>query len=56
MPIRVEAVAPHVAMVVIDHPARRNALGEREFRELAATWPRLAADPTGSWSAKGGPI
>jgi len=44
MPIRVEAPEPHVAMVVIDHPARRNALGEREFRELAATWPRLAAD------------
>jgi enoyl-CoA hydratase/carnithine racemase len=44
MPVTIEQIAPHVALVSIDNPARRNALGEREFRDLAATWPLLAAD------------
>jgi enoyl-CoA hydratase len=44
--IRLEAVAPGVVRLVIDHPARRNALTEAMFRQLADCWPALQADPT----------
>jgi enoyl-CoA hydratase/carnithine racemase len=44
VPVLVDLAAPRVARVTVDHVARRNALGEREFRDLAALWPRLAAD------------
>lgn len=46
MPVTLGRLAAHVAVVSIDNPARRNALGEREFRDLAAAWPLLAADAT----------
>lgn len=46
MPVLVDLAAPRVARVTVDRVARRNALGEREFRDLAALWPRLAEDRT----------
>jgi len=43
--IRLEAVVAGVVRLVIDHPERRNALTEAMFRQLAALWPALQADP-----------
>ncbi|HYF58123.1 MAG TPA: enoyl-CoA hydratase/isomerase family protein [Burkholderiaceae bacterium] len=45
MPVRVERPEPRVAVVVVDNPTRRNALGEPEFRGLAAAWAALEREP-----------
>jgi len=44
MSIECEYPIPFVAKVTINNPARRNALGEAEFRALAKLWPTLNAD------------
>lgn len=41
MPIAVSIDAEQIATVTLRNPARRNALDEEMFRELAALWPRL---------------
>lgn len=44
MSIDISRAQPHVAVVTIDNPAQRNALGPQEFRGLADAWQSLAAD------------
>lgn len=44
MPILRERVGDHVVVVTIENPARRNALGEAEFRGLVLAWDELARD------------
>jgi len=41
MEIRVEAHGPHVAVVTIDNPPRRNAMTRRMMADLAAQWDAL---------------
>ncbi|MFC0527289.1 enoyl-CoA hydratase/isomerase family protein [Phytohabitans kaempferiae] len=42
--IRVETPRPHVALVTLDKPARRNALDLPGFRALSRAWRDVAAD------------
>ena len=44
MTIRHDVIAPGIVRLIIDNPARRNALDEAMFRQLAALWPALDAD------------
>jgi enoyl-CoA hydratase len=44
MPVDRSIVAPHVLLVTLDRPERRNALDLAHFRELAAAWRLLAED------------
>ena len=44
MPITVEPREGGVKIVTIDHPAKRNALDESMYRQLARLWPELATD------------
>lgn len=41
MTITIEALDGGIALVTLRNPARRNALDENMFRDLAAIWPRL---------------
>ena len=44
MPILYTQPEPGIALVTVSNPARRNALGPREFEALAQGWDRLAND------------
>lgn len=44
MPILHTQPEPGIALVTVSNPQRRNALGPREFEELAQGWDRLAND------------
>lgn len=44
MPILQTQPEPGIALVTVSNPARRNALGPREFEALAQGWDRLAND------------
>lgn len=46
MPIDLTRPEPGVALVTIDNPLRRNALGPAEFHGLAQAWSRLELDPS----------
>jgi enoyl-CoA hydratase/carnithine racemase len=45
MPLNVIDHDGGIRMIVIDNPAKRNALDERMYRQLAALWKELAQDP-----------
>jgi len=44
MPIIHTRPEPGIALITVSNPQRRNALGPREFEELALGWDRLAND------------
>jgi len=45
MEIRVESHGPHIAVVTIDNPARRNAMTRAMLADLAGRWDELARGP-----------
>jgi enoyl-CoA hydratase len=45
MEIRVEEHGPHIAIVTIDHPTRRNAMSREMMAELARIWDSLEGGP-----------
>ncbi|MEX0664115.1 MAG: enoyl-CoA hydratase-related protein [Acidimicrobiia bacterium] len=50
MPIHYETVDPHVVLITIDRPHRKNALDFEHFGDLALAWRRFAEDDD-SWVA-----
>lgn len=46
MPIHVTEPAPHVTLVTIDNPARRNAMSRAMLADLAVLWDRLESSST----------
>ena len=46
MSVRLERPEPYIALITVDNPARRNALGPQEFLDLARCWDALADDET----------
>lgn len=46
MSVRLDRPEPHIALITVDNPARRNALGPQEFVQLAQCWDRLEDDET----------
>ena len=46
MPLHVRDAAPHVVLITIDNPAKRNAMSRAMLGELADLWDRLAGDPS----------
>lgn len=43
MPLLVDQPAPHVTLITIDNPAKRNAMSRQMLAELAALWDELDA-------------
>ena len=41
MPIRIEHPAPHIVLVTIDNPEKRNAMSRAMMAEMAAMWDNL---------------
>jgi enoyl-CoA hydratase len=44
MPLHIRAARPHVTLITIDNPAKRNAMPRDMLAELADAWDRLEAD------------
>ena len=49
MPIRIEHPAPHIVLVTIDNPEKRNAMSRAMMAEMAAITARLAPSSL-SWN------
>jgi enoyl-CoA hydratase len=44
MPLHIRAARPHVVLITIDNPAKRNAMPRAMMAELADAWDRLDSD------------